>query len=200
MNKPHLTLHSCNQALSRSNAALGLGAPHAPTLLSAISARLTTSITLGLALALALLPLIMSERSALLGANNACPLSPVLSLLHYELGWEGAPSKDELKESLTTATALSQMGIFLLAGWLSGAVLGYRRALRALWHHTTMTLLDQVLGSRWLRRLFLTGALVTAILGALVHSYLLLSCPLFALTGFILGYGQLYRTVANSRN
>ena len=78
MNKPHLTLHSCNQALSRSNAALGLGAPHAPTLLSAISAR------------------------------------------------------------LTTATALSQMGLFLLAGWLSGAVLGYRRALRALWHHTTV--------------------------------------------------------------
>lgn len=200
MNKPTLTRHACNQALSRSNAALGLDAQQGPTLFSAISARLTTIITLGLALALALLPLIMSERSALLGANNACPLSPVLSLLHYELGCEGAPSKDELKESLTTATALSQMGLFLLAGWLSGAVLGYRRALRALWHHTTMTLLDQVLSSRWLRRLFLTGAIVTAILGALVHSYLLLSCPLFALTGFTLGYGQLYRAVANSRN
>lgn len=63
-----------------------------------------------------------------------------------------------------------------------------------------MNLLDQVLSSRWLRRIFLTGGLVSALLGALVHSYLLLSCPLFTLTGFTLGYGQLYRTVSTSRN
>lgn len=147
---------------------------------------------LGLMLTLALLPGSAAEQPAY-------GLKPLGDLIAYYLGTPGAPTKDELLAELDTKVALTQMALCALLGMAAGGVLAYGRALQALWHHRTMTMVDELLGAKCLTRCFRCAGIITFILGALAHSYLVLSCPLILLSGFTWGYSVIYRITAKSR-
>ena len=133
-------------------------------------------LALGLLLTLALMPVSSEEQSAYV-------LKPLADLMAYLLGTVGAPTKEELLAELDTKVALTQMALCAAIGIAAGGILAYGRALRALWQHRTMTMLDELLGSKLLA----------------AHSYLALSCPLILLSGFTWGYSVIYRITAKSR-
>lgn len=172
-----------NQAQSAPFSRLKLGAliAHLPELMV---------LALGLLLTLALLP--VSQQSSY-------ALKPLGDLIAYLLGISGAPTQDELLAELNTQVALTQMALCAAIGMAAGSVLAYGRALRALWQHRTMTMLDELLGSKLLARIFKCSGIITFILGALAHSYLALSCPFIFLSGFTWGYSVIYRITAKSR-
>lgn len=149
-------------------------------------------LALGLLLTLALMPVSSEEQSTY-------ALKPLADLSAYLLGTAGAPTKDELLAELDTKVALTQMALCAAIGIAAGGILAYGRALRALWQHRTMTMLDELLGSKLLARSFKCAGIITFILGALAHSYLALSCPLILLSGFTWGYSVIYRITAKSR-
>ena len=105
-------------------------------------------LALGLLLTLALMPASSEEQSAY-------ALKPLADLMAYLVGAAGAPTKDELLAELDTKVALTQMALCAAIGIAAGGILAYGRALRALWQHRTMTMLDELLGSKLLAR---TGA------------------------------------------
>lgn len=161
-----------------------------------LSVRLMLS---GAALLLGLIFTLCSQES-LLGYDQPTALTPVVMLAHYHLRLQSSPSWSEVNELMTTANALKAMLLFWSTGLVAGVLLAYRRALRSLWRHMSMTLLEQLISAPRCRRYLMCASIITALMGGILHSYLLLSCPCFFLNGFMSGYGVTYRLVASSRH